>query len=133
MLCLVAQSCPPLCDPVDSSPPGSSAHWIFQVIVLEWLAISSSRGSSQPTDQTSVSCLSRITGGFFTRGATGEAPTHIYGIWDNGASDLFAGQGQSADVESSLVDMGSERRARNELREAHCHMYTTTCADAEQS
>ena len=67
VLCLVAQSCPPLCDPVDSSPPGSSVRWIFQMIVLEWLAISSSWGSSQPRDQTRVSCVSRIAGGFFTR------------------------------------------------------------------
>ena len=35
----VAQSCPTLCDPIDSSPPGSSAHGIFQARVLEWIAI----------------------------------------------------------------------------------------------
>ena len=33
------QSCLTLCDPVDGSPPGSSVHWIFQAIVLEWGAI----------------------------------------------------------------------------------------------
>ena len=33
------QSCPTLCDPVDGSPPGSSAHGIFQARVLEWGAI----------------------------------------------------------------------------------------------
>ena len=44
----VAQSCPTLCDPVDCSLPGSSVHGIFQAIVLEWIAISFSRGSSQP-------------------------------------------------------------------------------------
>ena len=46
----VAQSCPTLCDPVDCSLPGSSVQWIFQAIVLEWIAISFSRGSSQPRD-----------------------------------------------------------------------------------
>ena len=51
----VAQSCPALCDPMDCSLPGSSVHGIFQAIVLEWIAISSSRGSSQPRDQTWVS------------------------------------------------------------------------------
>ena len=51
----VAQSCPTLCDPVDCSLPGSSVHGIFQAIVLEWIAISFSRGSSQPRDQTQVS------------------------------------------------------------------------------
>ena len=42
----VAQSCPTLCDPVDCSPPGSSVHGIPQARVLEWVAISFSRGSS---------------------------------------------------------------------------------------
>ena len=51
----VAQSCPTLCDPMDCSLPGTSVHGIFQAIVLEWIAISFSRGSSQPRDQTRVS------------------------------------------------------------------------------
>ena len=53
----VTQSCPTLCDPVDCSLPGSSVHGIFQAIVLEWIAISFSRGSSQPRDRTRVSCI----------------------------------------------------------------------------
>ena len=52
----VAQSCLTLCDPMDCSPPGSSVHEIFQARVLEWVAISLSRGSSQPRDWTQVSC-----------------------------------------------------------------------------
>ena len=44
-----------LCDPMDCSLPGSSIHGIFQARVLEWVAISFSRGSSQPRDQTQVS------------------------------------------------------------------------------
>ena len=48
VLCLVAQSCPTLCDPVDCSPPGFSAHGILQARILEWVAISFSRGSSWP-------------------------------------------------------------------------------------
>ena len=40
----VTQSCPTLCDPVDCSPPGSSVHGILQARVLEWVAISFSRG-----------------------------------------------------------------------------------------
>ena len=51
----VAQSCPTLCDPMDCSPPGSSVHGIFQVRILEWVAISFSRGSFQPRDWTRVS------------------------------------------------------------------------------
>ena len=51
----VAQLCLTLCDPMDCSLPGSSVHGIFQAIVLEWIAISFSRGSSQHRDQTRVS------------------------------------------------------------------------------
>ena len=53
----VAQSCLTLCDPMDSSLPGSVVHGIFQARILEWAAISFSRGSSQPRDQTWVSCI----------------------------------------------------------------------------
>ena len=42
----VAQSCPTLCNPVDCSPPGSSIHGILQARILEWVAISFSRGSN---------------------------------------------------------------------------------------
>ena len=48
-----------LCYPMDCSPPGSSIHGIVQARVLEWVAISFSRGSSRPRDQTQVS---RIVG-----------------------------------------------------------------------
>ena len=44
-----------LCDSIDCSLPGSSVHGIFQAIVLEWIAISFSRGSSQPRARTRVS------------------------------------------------------------------------------
>ena len=56
----VAQSCPTLCDPMDCSPPGSSVHGIFQAWILEWVAISFSRGSSWPRDQTLISYISCI-------------------------------------------------------------------------
>ena len=55
---------------MDYSPPGSSVHGILQAIILEWVAIPSSRGSSQPRDQTEIS---HIAGGFFTSWATREA------------------------------------------------------------
>ena len=53
----VAQLCPTLCDPMDYSLPGSSVHRIFQARVLEWVAISFSRGSFQPWGWTQVSCI----------------------------------------------------------------------------
>ena len=58
--CPVAQSCLTLYDPMDCSPPGSSIHGIFPVRLLEWVAISSPRESSQPSIQTRVFCLSCI-------------------------------------------------------------------------
>ena len=53
---LVTQSCLTLCNPMDCSPPGSSVHGILQARILEWVAMSFSRGSSWPRDQTQVSC-----------------------------------------------------------------------------
>ena len=41
-----------LCDPMDYSPQAPSAHGILQVRILEWVAMSSSKGCSQPRDQT---------------------------------------------------------------------------------
>ena len=60
---LLAQSYPTLCDLMYCSPPDFSVHWILQARMLEWVAISFSRESSQTRDQTQVSC---ITGRFFT-------------------------------------------------------------------
>ena len=60
------QSCLTLCDPLDYSPPGSFVQGIFQAKILEWVAMLSPRGSSQPRDRTRVSCGSCIADGFFT-------------------------------------------------------------------
>ena len=60
---LVAKSCLTLCDPADCSSWGSSVHGISQARTLEWVAISSSSGSSQPRDWTCISCTA---GGFVT-------------------------------------------------------------------
>ena len=59
-VCVCTHSRPTLCDPMDCSPPGSSVHVIFQARILEWVAISSSRESSQTRDQTHVSHISCI-------------------------------------------------------------------------
>ena len=64
-VCLVTQSCPTLCNPVDGSPPGSSVRGVSQTRVLEWIVISFSRESSQPRDWTCVSSVSCIATGFF--------------------------------------------------------------------
>ena len=54
-VCVQAQSCLTLCDPVDCSQPRSPVHGIFQTWRLEWVAISFSRGSFWPRDWTCVS------------------------------------------------------------------------------
>ena len=87
----VAQSCPTLCDPVNYSPPGSSVHGVLQARILEWVAISFSRGSSPPRDRTQVS---HIAGRGFNLWATREAPSNNqdrergHWFWE---TSLFAG------------------------------------------
>ena len=65
----VAQACPILCNPMEYSLPGSSVHGIFQAIVLEWIAISFPRGSSQTREWT---WISHIVDRCFTLWATRE-------------------------------------------------------------
>ena len=71
--CSVTQSCPTLCNSMDSSPPGSSVCEILQARVLEWVALSSSKGSSQPRDLTLVSCSSCTGRWILYRWTTSEA------------------------------------------------------------
>ena len=59
------------CNPMDYGLPGSSIHGVSQAGILEWVAISFSRGSSQPTDRICISC---IAGRFFTT----EPPKHVF-------------------------------------------------------
>ena len=68
---LVTQLCLTLCDPMDCSSSGSFAHGISQARILEWVAIFFSRESSQPRNQTCISCTGRWIP--YHR-ATGEAP-----------------------------------------------------------
>ena len=90
----VAQSCPTLCESMDCSLPGSSLHGILQARVLGWIAISFSRESSQPRDQTRVS---RIPGRCFNLWATSEA--HWTGIL---LGPLGRKKKRNADVKLSL-------------------------------
>ena len=82
----VAQSCLTLCNHMDCSLPGSSIHGIFQATVLEWVAISFSRGSSQPRDRTQVS---RIAGRRFA-------------IWANSWKGRLCGRGEMSSWDHSL-------------------------------
>ena len=72
VLCLGAQSCPTLCDPMDCSLPGYSVQDILQARILEWVTILFSREPSWPRDWTWVSCT---VGRFFTIWATQKVGT----------------------------------------------------------
>ena len=85
----VTQSCLTLCNAMNCSPTGSSVHGIFQARILDWVAISSSRGSFWPRDQTWVSC---IAGKFFTIWTTRE--DHV--AWKQGWKT-------SRDIEGNLA------------------------------
>ena len=73
----ITQSCLTLCDPMDCSLPGSSVRGILQARILQWVAISFSRRSSQPRDR---SWVSRIAGRCFTIWATREAQLKLRGL-----------------------------------------------------
>ena len=96
----VAQSYPTLCDPMDCSLPGSSLHGILQARVLEWSAISFSRGSSWPRDRTRVS---HIPGRRFNHWATREA-----GFKSEGRNKSVLGDTGGAESTDNLLSALSE-------------------------
>ena len=82
--CMHTQSlhlCLTLWDLMDCSPPGSSVHGIFLGRILEWVAMPSSKESSQPRDQTHISCISYIAGRFFTAKLLGKGLLKVTHIW----------------------------------------------------
>ena len=81
-VCSVTQSCPTLCNPTHCSPPGSPVHGISQATILDWVAISSSRGSSQPRDRTCIFCISCIGRRILYHWATWEVPLFTW-FWPN--------------------------------------------------
>ena len=91
---LVAQSSPTLCDPMDCSLSGSSVHGIFHARVLEWVAISFSRGSSRPRDRTWVS---RIVG----RHLPSEPPLGREALLTNEKCGLGEGQISNENIKHS--------------------------------
>ena len=74
------------CDPIDCSLPGSSVHGILQARILEWIAISFSRGSSWPRDWTQASC---IAGRFFTNWTMREAQVQQYRLSDSASPHIL--------------------------------------------
>ena len=81
MLAKLLQSYLTLCNPIDCSLPVSSVNGILEARKLQWVAMLSSRGSSQPRDQTSVSYVQpALAGRFFTTSAMWEAMTNLDSI-----------------------------------------------------
>ena len=109
-----AQSCLTLCSPMDCSLTGSFVHGILQTRILEWVTISSSRGSSQARDWTCISCPSCIAGGLFTtepsRKPQTRACTVINHIAPNPAGALrgWVGRNSLLPTEPVLGQAGSQ-------------------------
>ena len=109
---LVAQSCLTLCDPLDYSPLGyyGQFHRIFQARILEWVAISFSRGSSWSRDQILISCISYIGRQVLYHWATGEAQIiHIklYMVGGGNKSSILPGGSDSKASSYRAGDPGS--------------------------
>ena len=85
------QSCLTLCDPMDSSPPGSSVCEILQVRILEWVAMPSSRRSSQPRDQTRLFHLLPWQAGSLPLTSSGKLPPYLGPMASSRASPMAHG------------------------------------------
>ena len=98
------QSYPTLCDPMDCSLPGSSVHGILQARILEWVAISSSRVSSQPRVKSVSFTFPVMAGKFFTHGDPCEnCRTHFrIFLWLNEEAGRFTHQFLTLLFEASL-------------------------------
>ena len=94
---------------MDCSLPGSSVHGILQARILEWVAMPSSRGSSQSRDRTCISYVSCIPGGFFTTRATWEAQ-----------------------IMNSKTLKGQSPTATSEVRQAQDGYYKRPCTERRQ-
>ena len=106
------------CDPMDCSLPGSSVHRIPQTRILEWVAVPFSMGSSQPRDQTQVSC---IAARFFTSWATREALILKTDSWNNDDIHLPF-------IESYIAELYSVDIFRA-LRNNRYFKFSTTCLE----
>ena len=107
--CSVAWPCLTLCDPKDCSPPGSSVRGVFQARMLEWVAISSSKGSSRSRDRTHISCVKipAVAGRFLTTAPPGK-PTVPVGRFEKRA-DLWDSL-EADSLKLKRLDVGTEKK-----------------------
>ena len=130
VMCLVTRSCPTICSPMDCSPPGSSVHGILQATALQWVAMPSSRGSSQPRDQTQVF---HIADRFFIIWATREPQFHLHVESQTPYKCTYLwSRNRLTDIENRLVIAKREGRLgegwirRLALADANYHTHTHT-------
>ena len=98
------QLCLTLCYPMDCSPPGFSVHGILQARTLEWVAISSPRGSSQTRDQTLVTYVSCMAGRFCITSAIKEGSPNISVLLSIFPASLAPVVGPRVPLQSSGTD-----------------------------
>ena len=101
---LVTKSCPTLWDPMDCNPPASSVHGIFLAKILEWVVMSSSRGSIRPRDGIHVSCIGMQ---ILYHWAIGEAHHHLSGFHKRS----IPGEGQDNPLQYSCLETPHGQRS----------------------
>ena len=87
--CIVAQSCPTLCDPVDCRWLGSSVHGTLQAQILEWVAMPFSRWSSTQGSNLSILFLQHLQAGSLPLAPPGKASRTHYCLWNADSASQF--------------------------------------------
>ena len=108
-VCMRTQSCLTLCDHMDGSTPGSSVHGILQARILEWVAISYSRGSSQPGDKP-VSLMFLVLAGRLVTTVSPGKPGKAEEMEDNAGNWVYVVVGVCGHslCLNSLTEVGSK-------------------------
>ena len=108
-VCKVAQSCPTLCNSMDCNPPDPSVHGISQATILEWVAISFARRSSQHRDQTRVSCVSCLAGSYLSLWSPGKLCSNTKLKVNKELTGSSQGVGGTWELHSRMIWLGCWR------------------------
>ena len=128
------QSCPTLHNPVDYSLPGSSVHGILQARILEWVAISSSRGSSWPRTEPVSVTTPALAGGFLPTRPTWESESDSVmsdSLWPHGLNSTQNSLGQNTGVGSLSLLQGIFSTQGLNWNLLHCRqiLYQLSCEE----
>ena len=105
-VCICANSCLTLYDPLDCNLPGSSVHGIFQARILERVAVSSWRRFFQPRNRTLISCISCTTGRFFTAEPSGKPREPLKRVHEEACARMLI---SALFVKARLTSKGTSR------------------------